>query len=118
MLPFKNRLTKRKDFEKVQKIGQFFSEENIAIKFLPNDLPETRMGFIVGMKYSKKAVERNQTKRLLRDMFQKRLSGIKKGYDVAVIIRRREGEKIKKEKLEKSAEQVLIKSGLASKIKL
>jgi ribonuclease P protein component len=112
MLPFKNRLTRRRDFEKVQKIGQFFSEANIAIKMAKNDLPETRIGFVVGMKFAKKAVERNQAKRMLRDLFQRNLQQIKKGFDVVVMIRKREGEKIRPSKLSANIVSVLQKSGL------
>jgi ribonuclease P protein component len=112
MLPFKNRLTRRKDFEKIQKSGQFFSEANVAIKIAKNGLLETRIGFIAGMKFAKKAVERNQAKRLLRDLFQKNLPQIKKGVDVIVMIRKREGEKIRPDKLSANITQVLQKSGL------
>jgi ribonuclease P protein component len=112
MLPFKNRLTKRKDFDRVQKSGQFFSEGNLALKFTQNDLGETRIGFVVGMKFSRKAVERNSAKRQLRELFRKKLSGLKKGVDVVVMIRKREGEKIFPNKLEKNADQILQKSSL------
>jgi len=112
MLPFKNRLTRRKDFEEVQKNGQFFSEANIAIKFKMNNLPDARIGIVVGLKFSKKAVERNQIKRQLREMVQKRLKEIKKSTDVVVMIRKREGEHIRLDKLQKNVESVLQKSGL------
>jgi len=112
MLPFKNRLTKRRDIEKLQKGGEFFSEANIAVKSVKNGLPETRIGFAAGLKYSKKAVERNLVKRQLRDIVQKMLPRVKKGFDVLVMIRKREEEKVRFEKLEKNIEGVLQKSGL------
>jgi len=112
MLPFKNRLTKRKDFERIQGGGQFFSEANIALKMAQNGLSDTRVGFIVGMKFSKKAVERNLAKRQLRDILQKSLPRIKRGFDVVVMLRRREGERIYPEKLSKNISSVLCKSGL------
>lgn len=112
MLPFKNRLVKRKDFEKVQKIGQFFSEANIAIKVAPNGMPDTRVGVVVGLKFSKRAVERNQMKRCLRDIAQKKLKEMKKGMDVAVMIRKRDNERVYMDKLQKNLASVLIKSGL------
>jgi ribonuclease P protein component len=112
MLPFKNRLTKRKDIEKIQKIGMFFSEANIAIKIANNGLNETRIGFVAGLKFSKRAVERNQIKRQMRDIVKQRLQKLKKGLDVLVMVRKREEEKIYFEKLEKNIDQVLQKSGL------
>lgn len=112
MLPFKNRLTKRKDFEKVQKIGQFFSDANIALKMMENGGHDSRIGFVAGMKFSRKAVERNQIKRQLRDIFQKHLPKIKGGFDVVVMIRKREDERIYLEKLEKNIARAIEKSGL------
>lgn len=115
MLPFKNRLTRRSDFKKVQKSGQFFSEGNIAVKMTPNNLPETRVGVMVGLKFSKKATERNQAKRKVRDFLQKRIKEMKKGMDVAVMIRKRDGERVYADKLEKNIGEVLGKSGLIKK---
>lgn len=95
-------------------MGQFFSEGNIAIKVAPNGTPDTRVGVVVGLKFSKRAVERNQMKRQLRDMVQKKLKEIKKGMDVAVMIRKRDGERVFENKLRKNMESILIKSGLVS----
>ena len=112
MLPFKNRLVKRKDFEKIQRAGQYFSEGNIAIKFVSNGSENLRIGFSVGLRYSKLAVARNQAKRMLREIFRAKLGQIKKGVDMDVIIRKREGEKIKSQKLAEEVDAVLQKAGL------
>jgi len=112
MLPFKNRLVKKKDFDKVHNAGQFFSEANIAMKVSKNDLPDTRVGIIVGLKYSKKAVERNKMKRQIRDVFQGKLKQFKKGFDVMVMLRKREDERIDFKKLQKNIDAVLERSGL------
>ncbi len=112
MLPFKNRLVKKKDFEKIQKIGQFFSQNNIAIKFISNGTAESRIGFSVGLRYSKLAIARNQAKRMLREIFRSYLKRIKKGIDMDVIIRKREGEKINNKKIEADINTVLKKAGL------
>lgn len=93
MLPFKNRLTKRKDHEKVQKLGSFISVKNITIKVLENGTRDTRIGIIVGLKYSKKAVERNQVKKEIRSIVQPELKNLKKGVDIVVMARKREEEK-------------------------
>lgn len=115
MLPFKNRLTKRKDFEKIQKNGQFFSDANVALKIMENGGHDSRVGFVAGMKFSKKAVERNQIKRQMRDIFQKHLPKLKGGLDIVVMIRKREDERIYLEKLEKNISRVLETSGLLKK---
>lgn len=115
MLPFKNRLVKRKDFDKIQQRGNFFSEANIAIKIVKNDLPDSRIGVIVGLKFSKKAVERNHAKRQIRDLAQKSLPHLKKGFDIMIMIRKKEGEKIIFKKLEQNIIDVFKKSTLLEK---
>lgn len=112
MLPFKNRLTRRKDFEKVQKNGHFFSEGTIMLKVLENGLGETRIGFIVGLKFSKKASARNQMKRQLRENFQREVGFIKKGLDIVISLRKRENEKIKQDQLNKNIRALLEKNHL------
>ena len=67
---------------------------------LKNDLKETRIGIVVGLKFSKKAVERNQMKRFLREIFRPELKNIKEGFDFVVVARKRDREKIKKEKIQ------------------
>jgi len=112
MLPFKNRLVKRKDFENIQKKGVFFSQGNIAVKFVENGTRETRIGFSVGVKYSKLAVARNQAKRMLREIFRSKLRQIKKGFDIDVIIRKKGHEKIVLKKVHQDVDAVLEKADL------
>ncbi|EKE11572.1 MAG: hypothetical protein ACD_15C00059G0010 [uncultured bacterium] len=112
MLPFKNRLTKKKDHEKVQKLGYFVSLGNIAIKSLKNDLKETRIGIVVGLKFSKKSTERNQVKRILRDIVHTELKNIEKGWDVVIMARKREEEKSKNINFKKNMLAVLEKGKL------
>lgn len=117
MLPFKNRLTRKKDYEKVQKIGRFVSSGNVALKILGNDLKETRVGFVVGLKYSKKAVERNLVKRKLREIFRSELKKIKKGVDIVVMARKREEEKTKNLNLAANVSEALARGQLLTNIK-
>ena len=115
MLPFKNRLVKRRDFENIQKKGMFFSQGNIAIKFVENGTRETRIGFSVGLRFSKLSVARNQAKRMLREMFRPKLRQLKRGFDIDVIIRKRDHEKIVPKKIQQDVEDVLQKGGLINK---
>jgi len=112
MLPFKNRLTRKKDHEKVQRLGNFISLDNVAIKTLANELKETRIGIVVGLKYSKKAVERNQVKRIIREAIQPELKNIKKGVDIVVMARKREEEKTKSINFKKNILEALAKGQL------
>lgn len=115
MLPFKNRLTKKRDIEKVQRMGQFFSSGNLTLKVAINGTDITRIGFLAGLKFSRRAVERNQIKRKLRGIFRDKLREIKKGLDIVVMARKREGEKIKDGKLKEDADLILKKGNLTEK---
>lgn len=85
MLPKKNRLKNKKDFERVFNQGKGFKEDFLFLKIVKNNLKENRFGFIVSLKVSKKAVLRNKTKRRLREIIKERLPGIKPGIDVVLI---------------------------------
>jgi ribonuclease P protein component len=112
MLPFKNRLVKRKDFEKIYKHGNFFYFGAIGIKALKNDLNDTRIGISIGLKYSKKAVERNKIKRQIREIAKKNLTKIKSGFDVVITIKKEEKKNINFKELELMYEKALDKAGL------
>lgn len=112
MLPFKNRLTKRKDIEAVFRYGNFFSFGDIYLKAAKNELKETRIGIIVGLKFSRKAVERNRIKRQIREIIHAKLNRIKKGFDIALIPKKSEEGRLDKDDLEKSIEEVFEKSNL------
>jgi len=117
MLPFKNRLTRKKDHEKVQKFGSFVSAKNVAIKFMENGTRDTRVGIIVGLKYSKKAIERNQVKKEIRSIIQPELKNIKKGLDIVIMARKREEEKTRSINFKRNIAEVLTLGQLLINIK-
>jgi ribonuclease P protein component len=88
MLPAKNRLVKRKDFEIVHRSGKFFSLSLLALKVCANGQAQTRVGLVVGIKFSKKAVERNRIKRQLREIVRLNLDKMKPGFDVVLIVKK------------------------------
>ena len=71
MLPKKNRLTKKNDFDRVFKKGISVFDYILGIKILKNNLPDSRFGIIVSNKISKKANERNKIKRQIRECLKK-----------------------------------------------
>ncbi|HQB84954.1 MAG TPA: ribonuclease P protein component [Candidatus Pacearchaeota archaeon] len=87
MLSFKNRIKKEKDFRKVFNAGKIVSLYSVSIRFSQNNLEETRFGFIVSKKISKRAVVRNRVKRIFREQTRLILKDIKGGFDVVVIIK-------------------------------
>ncbi len=98
MLPFENRIKKRKDFENIFKNGELLYSDILTVKFLKNNLSRTRFGFIVSKKISKKAVLRNSIKRKLREQIRLRLPNFKKGFDIIIIA--------KKEIIKKNSEEI------------
>ena len=85
MLVIKYRLTKQKEFDNVWQTGRSNFNECLGIKVSKNKLANSRFGFIVSAKISKKATDRNQTKRRFRQVIKGSLEEIKPGYDVVII---------------------------------
>lgn len=83
MLSKINRLTKKKDFQEVFKNGRLITGRLIWLKYKKNNTDFTRAGFIVGLKISKKATERNKIKRRLRSAFRHFLKELS-GYDIII----------------------------------
>ncbi len=96
----------------MQKLGSFVALNNIAIKSLKNDSPDTRVGVVVGLKYSKKAVERNQVKRLIRDIVQAELKTLDKGWDIVIMARKRAEERSGSINFKKNILEALEKGGM------
>lgn len=88
MLSKKNRLTKREDFSLAFTKGSYVSVySGFSIKFIPNQLNATRIGFPVGKNFSKKAVVRNRARRILRAATASLITKLKPGFDIVVMIR-------------------------------
>ncbi|MEA3344329.1 MAG: ribonuclease P protein component [Patescibacteria group bacterium] len=86
MLAKENRLRKTKDFEKVFKKGKAHKEDFLFIKIAENGLKDSRFGFVVSKKVSKKALDRNRIKRQLRGLIKEKLPNIKKGLDIIILV--------------------------------
>lgn len=84
MLEKKNRICKNKEFDRVF-TGQSFYAKFLGIKSTDNDKGETRIGVLVGLKVSKKAVLRNKLKRQIKSIISQELPLIKSGKDLVVI---------------------------------
>lgn len=88
MLPGKNRLAKRDDFQKVYKYGKTYAVFGLLLKIMKNDRKEWRAGVVVGAKFSKKAVERNRVKRQLRDIIGRKTKDFTAGYDMVFVVKK------------------------------
>ena len=90
MLPRENRLTEKSDFAKVLKGGRIIGGTFLSIAVYGGDgsvpkrgafgfLSKPKVGFIVSNKISKKSVERNRLKRLMRQAVKPLLDRIEDG---------------------------------------
>ena len=84
MLEKKNRICKNKEFDRVF-TGQSFYAKFLGLKVGDSRFSETRIGVLVGLKVSKKAVIRNKLKRQIRSIISQELPLLKDGKDLVVI---------------------------------
>ena len=116
MLPIKNRLIKKGDFEKVFREGRGVSSGPVFLKFRKNGLEEVRLGIVVGIKFSPRAVERNGVKRQMREFFRRELERIRGGFDIVIGPVKRGGVEIqKRQNWDKWLERALEKGKLTIK---
>lgn len=117
MLPCQNRLAAQKDFETVHRSGKFFSLGSISLKVGKNNLEKTRIGIAVGLKFSKKAVERNRIKRQIRAIVKSYLPNkMKKGFDV-VIMPKKSQTAVSFQDLSENLENIFKKANLIHPVK-
>ncbi len=63
----KLRTLKAKRIKEIFSEGNFIRDKNFTVLYQKNNLNFPRFAFVVSKKYSKKAVERNRAKRILRE---------------------------------------------------
>lgn len=93
MLKKKNRLGKIKKTRQ----SKFFASPNFNVRISENKEKETRFGVVVSKKTSKKAVLRNKTKRVIRDIIKTHLNNILKGKDIIIVSKKKLNKKTRKE---------------------
>jgi ribonuclease P protein component len=86
MLKKDHRLTKQKEVEYVFKKGKSSYNNIIGIKAVKSEQKNSRFVIIVGLKVSKKAVQRNKLKRRVAHILKECLPEFNKKYDVAVVV--------------------------------
>lgn len=104
-------LKKKKDFERVFKKGKSVNVDFLVLKFLPNELENSRLGIIVSLKVSKKAVVRNKIRRRIKEAIRLTSGNQGKQADGAIICR--PGiEKMSFAQIRETIEKVLQKAGI------
>ena len=85
MLPKINRLKKKKDIERVFRIGKGFKEDFLILKTAENSFKNPRFAFVVSSKVSKKATLRNKIRRGLSKLARLKIEKIKNDKDLILI---------------------------------
>lgn len=85
MLPKNKRVTKNKEFDLIFKTGRSAYVNLIGVKAVKNKLDKNRLGVLINNKVSKKAVERNRIKRIIKSVFKEKESAFNDRYDILVI---------------------------------
>lgn len=85
MLPKINRIKKKKDFEYIFKKGASFKNNLFILRLIKNNLDQSRFGFVVSLKVSKKATIRNKIRRRLAEIIKLEFKNIKQGMDLVFI---------------------------------
>jgi len=108
MLPKKYKLKSNIAITQIFKNGKTVKSSFLFLKYrLVQPEKITQTAFSIGLKYSKRAVDRNQAKRILRITLDELTNQIKPGFDLVFYF-----DKNFKEKLEKKTIQELMKSCL------
>lgn len=80
-----NRIKKKKDFDLIFKKGASFKNSFLILRVIKNNLDQTRFGFVVSQKVSKKAVVRNKIRRRLSEVIKNGFKNTKTGIDIIFI---------------------------------
>lgn len=90
MLPKSNRLTSKHDFEHLLNEGDIIQLAHFGLvyKQVEDTSVQPRFGFIISNKISKKAVERNRIRRILRSVVRSLINNIQPGYMFVVLARK------------------------------
>ncbi len=84
-----HRLRKTTDIERAYKKGQSVYDSAVGVKvYRRGDSDPMRIAFIVGVKVSKRAVERNRLRRQYREIVREMIREPKAGVDVLLLVSR------------------------------
>lgn len=86
MLGRESRLSDPNDFKRIQEKGKVFQFSNFGIGvYERGDGKPSRFGFVISVKVAKRAVDRNNVKRILSEAVRFLLVNAKKGFDVVFL---------------------------------
>jgi ribonuclease P protein component len=83
----KFRLIKPADFKRVRRLGESYAHPLVVLIRHPNELEFSRIGVSAGRSVGN-AVQRNQSKRQIREMIRPLIPSINPGWDIIILARR------------------------------
>lgn len=84
-----NRLKKSRELDSVFKEGNALKGNFLFIKYKERATPTPRLSFIISTKVVRSAAERNRIRRILSETVRRNLLNFKKGYDIALTVKRK-----------------------------
>ncbi len=112
MLSREKRLTKSRDFEAVYRKGRRISSASFNLSYRRNRLVASRVGIVVGKKFSGKAILRNKAKRVYREAARSIYPQILPGYDLVIFLKKNGSQKITLEGAIRELEDTFKKEGI------
>lgn len=112
MLSREKRLVKNRDFERVYQKGKRVGAETFNLNFVPNRTSISRIGVVVGKKFSKKAVERNKAKRIFREAVRDIYGNIIPGLDIVIFVKGANNTTVKLEIVKVELKKAIEKGGI------
>lgn len=91
-------IKKNKEFEYIIKKGRFSAQKKIVVYALKNNLKFNRIGIAISTKFGK-ATARNRLKRIIKEWYKKNMEKFNIGYDIIIVARKFESEKVKAREL-------------------
>lgn len=83
------RLTGKETFAKLKKEGKKIFGETLTLVYRAReDEKNSKIGIIVSLKISKRAVDRNKVKRLIREAVRRDINDLKSGIDLVFLTKR------------------------------
>lgn len=83
--PLARRRLRQADFARVYRLGRRAQGAGFTVVLVENGLPVARLGLSVSKKHARRAVDRNRSRRILREAFRLALAELPAGLDVVLI---------------------------------
>ncbi len=112
MLPKKYKLKSNSEITQVFKNGKTVKSSFLFLRYRATQTEKTKAAFSIGLKYSKKAVNRNHAKRILRQALVEFTDQIKPGYDLVFYFDKNFKEKAKLKNIQNNMNACLLSANL------